>query len=72
MHATYPLKVILPLNYPVQPPCIYFDTPTPLHVLQQLPYMVAQKGLIETPLIQNWDPSYMLLYVLKEVVNVVT
>ena len=63
----YPLKIILPTDYPQRPPRIYFDMQVDMSVLDSLPYVNKQSKQIETDSIRGWRSNYALEQVVHEV-----
>ena len=56
----YPLKIILPTNYPMAAPKIYFDMQMDVNVLSSLSYVNQQSKTIETDSVKNWRSHYTL------------
>lgn len=52
----YPVKYILPSNYPFAAPKIYFDFQLPMDVVKSLNY-VGDQNMIILPYTQQWNPS---------------
>ena len=57
----HPLKVILPTNYPMSPPRIYFDTQMQREQLTGLSYFNEQTMQLEADSIKQWRGNYTLL-----------
>ena len=66
MAYQYPLKIILPTNYPMAPPRIYFDMQMDLKVLDSLTYVNRESKCIETDLVKTWRSNYTLEQVVTE------
>ena len=62
----YPLKIILPTDYPQRPPRIYFDMQMDLSVLDSLPYVNKQSKQIETDSVRRWRSTYTLDMIVNE------
>ena len=66
MAYQYPLKIILPTDYPQRPPRIYFDMQMDISALDALPYVNKQSKQIETDSIRSWRSTYTLEQVVNE------
>ena len=62
----YPLKIIIPTNYPMSPPRIYFDMQMDVNVLNTLSYVNQQSKAIETDMVKQWRSHYTLEQVVTE------
>lgn len=60
----YPLKMILPNNFPMAPPRIYFDMQLPMEVVQQLAY-IGQQNMVSIPYTQQWQPTSNLTQLIQ-------
>lgn len=67
----YPLKIILPTNYPMMPPRIYFDMQMQKSVLDQLAYVNKQSMMIEPDCVKNWRANTTLEQVVTETSNTI-
>lgn len=50
----HPIKIILPTNYPIAPPRVYFDKQLTMDIIQSLSYM-GQQNMIWIPYLQHWN-----------------
>ena len=62
----YPLKIILPANFPMEAPRIYFDMQMDVKILNSLSYVNQQSKCIETDLVKQWRSNYTLEQVVTE------
>lgn len=51
----YPVKYILPVQYPLYPPKIYFDFQLPLDVVKSVDY-IGDNNMLSIPYIKAWNP----------------
>jgi len=63
MRQYHPIKMILPTNYPLAPPRVYFDKQLPVEVVQKLSY-IGQQNIITIPYMQYWNPNVSSLSML--------
>jgi len=63
----YPIKIILPNQYPQQPPKVYFDMQLPPQTMQALQYVNAQNAELQTNYHKQWNPQYTLTQVMASV-----
>ena len=57
----HPLKIILPSNYPMMPPRIYFDMQMQQSQLMSLNYVNKQTMHIEAGSVKQWRANYTLI-----------
>lgn len=61
----YPVKYILPANYPLAPPKIYFDFQLPMEVVKALDY-IGEQNMINFAYTQQWNPQFSNLTYLTQ------
>ena len=71
MAFSSPLKIILPSNYPMGPPRIYFDMQMQKSVIDALPYVNKQTMMIEPDSVKNWRSTFTLDQVVTETSNTI-
>ena len=71
MRMQYPVKMILPTNYPMAPPKIYFDFQLPVDVVRQIGY-IGEQNALTLPYNQQWNYQYSnLLQMAQQLVMMV-
>jgi len=68
---SYPLKIILPANYPMSPPRIYFDMQMSKTALDSLAYVNKQTMMIEPDSVKNWRANTTLEQVVTDTSNTI-
>jgi ubiquitin-protein ligase len=53
--GNYPLKLIIPVNYPNVPPKVYFDMQLTLDVVKRLDY-IGDQNMLTITYMKHWNP----------------
>jgi ubiquitin-protein ligase len=56
----YPVKYIIPSNYPMAPPKVYFDFQLSMDIVKAVDY-IGQQNVLNFQYLQMWNPQFCSL-----------